>query len=29
MKNEELKSHYLVDIQDYRGEVYFKSDVDN
>ena len=25
MKNEELKSHDLVDIQDYRGEVYLKS----
>lgn len=28
MKNEELKSHDLVDIQDYRGEVYLKPDVD-
>lgn len=28
MKTEELKSHDLVDIQDYRGEVYLKTDVD-
>ena len=28
MKTEELKSHDLVCIQDYRGEVYLKSDVD-
>jgi len=28
MNNEELKAHDLVDIQDYRGEVYLKTDVD-
>ena len=28
MNNEELKAHDLVDIQDYRGEVYLKSEVD-
>ena len=28
MNNEELKAHDLVDIQDYRGKVYLKTDVD-
>lgn len=28
MKCDELKAHNLVDIQDYRGEVYLKKDVD-